>query len=542
MHSYSISQHPLRQTGAFSPLVLDYLEGKAGFDIFPNTPDVESILRVARLQTEWDEVIRRKVYDRVMQLYSVLEHPQIDPIQLERIGQASTRFVVTAHQPILLGGPLYVLYKLSSVVALAKRLNKHPDARDLHFVPLYWVGDEDHDLEEIGHCHVLGKKIVWTPGKSGATGRLVIEEPEEFLSPLQEILGNRSEAVRWMALARDCYRKGITLLEATLRWTDTLFGSVGLVVFSGDDPQLKRAAIRLWEQEIHGRFSEKAALRGGEKLVEMGYHAQISPREINLFWIEEGSRQRLVRTPQGKWQAGEKTWPDDRSLWQQVQTEPEKLSPNVVLRSVYQEFLLRSSAFVGGPAEVAYWLQLYPVFQQAGVEFPPVLLRASLMLMDASMQNRLKQLAMKEVNLFRSKEDWVRIYLDQQSEVGLSGQEVLESIRKGYSRLSQEAASVDPSLKSFVLAELNKLEKSIEVIALRVLKARKQKNEVSIRRLQQLHERLFPCGQLQERHDNFLGWVASDPKEELLDFCRNFMDFPTHDLSLFRFSASLNDS
>jgi bacillithiol biosynthesis cysteine-adding enzyme BshC len=535
MANFSVSYRSLRQTGAFSKLVLDYTEGKQNLrDAFPNNIDLDSIIQAAHLQKERDSALRRGVSDRIHELYSCIDQPNIDGKQLARLGHENTRFVVTAHQPILLGGPLYVFYKLSSVVALAKRLNEHPNKKDLHFIPLYWVGDEDHDIEEIGHCHVLGKKISWMPKQGGATGRMLIEDAEEFLSPLEAILGHRPESDRWMRLARDCYRNGITLLEATVRWTDALFGSAGLVVFSGDDPRLKNMALHLWEKEINQRFSGDAALRGSDQLVEMGYHAQISPRSVNLFWLEEESRSRLVRLEDGGWQAGEQVWANDQAMIHQIHADPGMISPNVVLRPLYQEFLLQSAAFIGGPAELAYWLQLYPVFQEAGVDFPPVLPRASIMLMDAAMCKRWEQLELTDDMFFQSKENWVRYYLNQQSESRLSDFELIEKIRQGYLQLSQEAAMIDPSLKSFVLAELTKAEKSVESIAHRVLKARKQKSEVQINRLHQLHDRLFPDNKLQERYDNFLGWVASDPDLELFDYCLHHLDYPAHYFSIVR--------
>jgi len=517
---------------------LDYLEGNSDLSsAFEYKTDLDSIVQGALQQKAQDEWIRQGVADRVQVLYSSIDQPRVDKVQLEKMSHIDSRFVVTAHQPVILGGPLYVLYKLSSVVALARQLNKHPKRGKLHFIPVYWVGDEDHDLDEVGHCHVLGKKISWNPHTAGATGRMLIENPEEFLSPLELVLGNRPEAARWMQLARDCYRHGVTLLEATLRWTDALFGAAGLVVFSGDDTRLKGMAMSLWEAEIHKGFSAQAANEGGGKLLELGYHAQISPRAVNLFWLEQGSRARLVRQDAGGWQAGGKIWADDMALLQHLKDEPEKISPNVVLRPVYQEFLLRSAAFVGGPAEVAYWLQLYPVFQRAGVYFPPVLLRASMMLMDDIMSKRWQQFALGDELLFRSKEDWVRAFLEKQSDGGLKDREALQTVRNTYLHLAEEAGATDPSLKSFVLAELSKAEKSIESVAQRVLKAQKQKNEVNINRLHVLHERLFPEGQLQERHDNFLSWVASDAKNQLLDYCLNHLDYPTQNLLLLRLSS-----
>lgn len=533
MNSGSTKQIPLRQTGAFSELVMDYLQGANGFRTrFPTAPDLDSVLRVAQTQATPDPQLRQQLGRRVAECYSQLQNPRIDPAQLQRVGQTNTRFVVTAHQPVLLGGPLYILYKLGSVVSLARQLNEHPQANGLHFIPLYWVGDEDHDQEEIGQCHVLGNKITWNPGGSGAMGRRVIENPEEFLTPLQEALGNRSEAGRWMACARDCYRRGISLFEATLRWTDTLFGSQGLVVFSGDDPVLKQAAMPIWENEIRQRTSADGARRGGELLQTMGYHAQITPREVNLFWLDAHSRDRLVRTPEGTWQAGALQWNDEEELLHQLRDAPQCISPNVVLRPVYQEWLLQSVAFVGGPAEVAYWLQLHPVFQQLNISFPPVFMRASVLLMDAGMQHRWQQSGLNEADLFAGRDEWVRGFLQQQPGGVVSETEVLASMQTSFTRLAEEAAMVDPSLRAWVLAEFTKVGKSVEAIAHRVRKAQKQQHETGINRLLQLHRRLFPDDQLQERQDNFLSWAASDPSDELLEFCRRQLPFPSDDLIL----------
>lgn len=350
MANYSLSYHPLRKTGAFSNLVLEYIEGEPRLcQLFPDCSDLDSIMQRARSQIQRSDEIRRGVADRVKQLYSSILQPNIDPKQLEYVGHANTRFIVTAHQPILLGGPLYVFYKLSSVVALARRLNEHPNKGDLHFIPLYWVGDEDHDLDEIGHCHVLGQKIDWNPRKGGASGRLLIEDAEEFLSPLESALGNRPEAARWMRLARDCYRKGASLLDATVRWTDALFGAAGLVVFSGDDAHLKRMAMRIWEKEVGERFSEPAARRGGDTLIDMGYHRQLSPRAVNLFWLEEGSRTRLVRQEGHEWHAGEHFWANDKAMLQQIHADPGKDKPQCGAQTRISGISPSISGFCGRP-------------------------------------------------------------------------------------------------------------------------------------------------------------------------------------------------
>lgn len=495
-----------RSTGAFSALANDFLDKPEKFADWLPLPFSKAGIEKAMVQRAGFGAVRRNVLLAALKAqYASLPNQQLPMAKLERLGNEGVFTITTAHQPNLFTGPAYLIYKIAGTIALARDL----EAEGLgEFVPVYWMGSEDHDFEELNHTYVFGKRIEWQTQQSGAVGRMRLDDLTEARNELLNILGKEGNAGELATLIEACYLPGLSVAEATRRFIDQLFGAYGLVVVDGDDAQLKAQFLPQMRLELTEKASEALVLRAASKLEKAGYKAQIYPREINLFWLESGVRERIVATTHGYALAhGNKTW-TDAEMEVALQQSPECFSPNVVLRPLYQEHILPNVAFIGGGAEVAYWNLLPKVFEKYQVPFPVVMLRTSAMVIDKGLFNRQQKLGLGNLQLFEETEQLIRDFIAAHESGLFTLQAENNDIQAIFEALANRVEQVDSTLKAAVLAESKKLNGSLEGLQARVIKAQKQKHETEINQIRALKAKLFPENHLQERHDSFMNFYA----------------------------------
>lgn len=504
MNTTSLS---FKQTAAFSALANQYIEQPAFFEeLLSHAPTEAGIWQALAEKADFPVANRKTLVASIYQQYAYLANQQVNTAQIDRLLDANTFTVTTAHQPNLFGGPAYFIYKIAGAVALANRLNAQGKA---HFVPVYWMGAEDHDFEELNHAYVFGQKLTWETAQTGAVGRMQLADLQPVVAKLKEVLGDSPHATTLFALIQRCYQPPYTLAQATRSLVDALFGAYGLVVVDGDDKALKTLFVPVMHDELQNGASHDLVVENAALLETKGFKAQIYPREINLFWLEDGVRERIIRTSGGYGLAkGERSW-SKAEMMTALQEQPAFFSPNVVLRPVYQELVLPNVAFIGGGAEVAYWMLLTKVFKRAQVSFPVVLLRSSAMVIEKSSQSKLEKLALQVKELFGDTEDIIKAFIDKHE----SGVFSLEAIMMQFDALFEQAAlevnMVDPSLKAAVLAEGKKTEGVLKGLEARVRKAQKQKHETELNQIRALKAKLFPENHLQERQDNFMNFYLT---------------------------------
>ena len=321
---------------------------------FHYTPSVEAFEKV--MEDKSREIFSRNI------LVEVLENqyrnlPPIDAVvgNIAALKNKKTFTIVTAHQPLLFTGPLYFIYKIIAVINVTKKLKSVYS--DFHFVPVFVIGGEDHDFEEVNHAHLFGKKITWQNDEKGAVGFMKSALLAEPLAELTEILGNSEAAQKIISLLKDAYLNTEKYVEATLSLLHHLFGADGLVVLSMHHSALKRLFIPVMRDELLHQTSKKIIDKTIEELSVLGYKTQAAPRDINLFYLREQLRERIVKEG-----AGYKVWNTDlvfseAEIVDELENFPERFSPNVVLRPLFQEIVLPNLAYVGGGGELAYWLE-----------------------------------------------------------------------------------------------------------------------------------------------------------------------------------------
>lgn len=412
--------------------------------------------------------------------------------------------ITTGHQLCLMTGPMYFINKICSVIALSNFLNEEFPSN--HYVPLFWMATEDHDFDEVNHFHLFGKKHTWKNNLGGAVGRM----STDGISPLlREIITNTNlgeNASDFMRIAKEAYSLS-TLAEATRYLVNEIFKGTGLVILDGDDSQLKKEMIPYFEKELLENTSYETVSNTNKKLASTGYPVQVNPREINLFYLLNNDRQRIINF-QGTYQINNTTLSFSKDeMIEALHQHPERFSPNVILRPLYQEVILPNMAYIGGGGEISYWLQLEKMFNDFKVDFPLLLVR------DSAVFLRKKAFEVKENNgliwsdLFQNSDDLAKRIVQKENLLDFSTYE--KELRNYYEKLIDVS---DSSLIGTIESEKAKAVKGLTNIEKRTIKTLKAKNEVEITRVLKVKNQLFPSRKLQERFSNYLDLLANFDK------------------------------
>lgn len=499
MNSLSLPYH---QTGYFSKLIIDYLNGEEKLSSFYNLPfKMESFAQLIE-QRKLIPIDRNILVQSLQEQYQSVTISELSNANILKLSSENTFTVTTGHQLNLFTGPLYFIYKIISAISLAKSLkNNYPE---FDFVPVYWMATEDHDFEEINHFNIFGNKITLPKMNEGAVGKMKLTGVQEVLNQLKEILGNRPQTEELINLFGDFYTEQKTFADATRAFVNHLFGKHGLVIIDGVDRNLKNQFLSEFKSELRNRQNVKLVQDSTLKLAELGYKSQITPRDINLFYLHENLRERIV-FEEGKYQVLNTLFSfTEQEILAELETYPERFSPNVALRPMYQEKILPNLAYIGGGGELAYWFQLKEMFDSNKISFPLLILRNSALIVDEGNKNRLDKIGVSVNQLFGDTDVFINQFLKQGAEIVLDLKKEEQEVVNVFAEMIKKAEIIDATLKPMISAELQKTLKTIQNIEGRLIKAEKQKEEVTINQIKNIKEKLFPKGSLQERQDNLI--------------------------------------
>lgn len=494
-----------RETGFFSGLICDYLEEKAALHSFYNHfPKPEEFTKqIKAKQQSFSPENREQLVTALRHQYQGLQVSEKTHHHIEKIAQETTFTVTTGHQLNVFTGPLYFFYKIITTLQLAERLQEeHPG---YHFVPVYWMATEDHDVEEINHFYYKGKKLHWNTGSNEVTGCLKTDGLEETLHTFERELGSGKWASYLKELFAKAYIQHSSLAEATRYLVNELFGRYGLVILDANVPELKRLFIPYCKEELRNQTSFKEIAATVERLqgVYAGYTAQVNPRLCNLFYLHASLRKRLVAEKDGYRVHDTDIWFSEAAILKELDGYPERFSPNVVMRPLYQEVILPNLSYIGGAGELAYWLQLKSYFEASGVLFPILTLRHSALLLTQKQAAKLEKLGISPQLLFLSQVDLITHTIKEISDIPIDFSPQKTYLQQQFKELYKLAEKTDVSFLGAVRAEEARQLKGLHRLEKRLLKAQKRKEAGYVNRVATLHQELFPNGKLQERIVNF---------------------------------------
>jgi len=250
-----------------------------------------------------------------------------------------------------------------------------------------------------------------------------------------------------------------------------------------------------------------------EKLDELGFGGQVTPREINLFWMQDGYRERIEKINSGFQTAdGLNSW-SSAELLQQLDENPECFSPNVVLRPVYQEVLLPNLAYIGGPGELSYWLQLKEVFDRYEVFYPAILLRDMAVILDEKSAKRMQQLELNIEDINTPFDELFTFLVRRNGSHEHLVEDKTVDIENRLSDLAEAIGEFDPSLQRSAETEKTRILKRLEVLQKKVLRSDRKNNEVIERRLHEVFQDIKPLNAPQERIECFLRFTNEQQRE-----------------------------
>ncbi|MEO9854066.1 MAG: bacillithiol biosynthesis cysteine-adding enzyme BshC [Reichenbachiella sp.] len=490
----------LRDTHSFSNFFLDYLDNKDELKPFYGLrPEVECFEEQISKKKYADE--NRKVLCQVLKdQYKSLDKSSAVNMNFEQLENSNTYTITTGHQLNIFTGPLYFIYKIATVVNACKILKEKYTS--FNFVPVYWMASEDHDFDEISYFNLFGKKFEWKTDQKGAVGRFKTEE-------LRELINEMPESVEIFERA---YLENDNLADAVRCYVNELFGEEGVIVVDADHAQLKSLFIPIIKDELLASSANKLVESTNTELEAIGYKPQIHSREINFFYLKDDSRERILKEGNNYLVNNTRLKFSEAEILEEVERHPERFSPNVVMRPLYQEVILPNLAYVGGPAEMIYWLQLPKIFDKYKVAFPILLPRNFALYVNSASIKKMGKFDLSTVDIFKDVENLRSGYLAQHGEKAMSLNGEVDDLRKVYDILAEKAATVDSSLKGFIAAEHAKAAKGLDNIAKRLKKSEEQKHETALNQLGAIKDKLFPRGGLQERHDNFLNFYINNPE------------------------------
>lgn len=497
-----VTQIPFKKTGFFSDMMIDYLDEnsrlKPFYNNFPNTKgfynQIEEKKKSFRLQN------RIVLSDTLQNQYKGFAISDKTQENIDLLKKQNTFTVTTGHQLNLFTGPLYFLYKIISTINLAEELSeKFPENQ---FIPVYWMATEDHDFDEINYFNFDGKKVLWNRKDGGAVGRFSTEGLEQVFNVFTEHLGNSKNAEYLKELFSRGYLQHNNLADATRFIANELFAEYGLVIIDGDDNSLKELFTPFLKQELENQVSYREVTNTIARLEE-NYNIQVNPREINLFYLGDDFRERIV-FEDGVYKINNTALVFTKEeLLLELKNNPKAFSPNVIMRPLYQEVILPNLCYIGGGGEQAYWLELKSYFDAVEVPFPILLLRNSVQVLSEKQAKKLSNLNITKEEIFLNQHELLSKKVIENSDLEISFKDKKEFLKKQFLELKEVATKTDVTFLNAVNAQERKQIKGLENLEKRLLKAEKKRQNDLIERITKLQNSLLPNQSLEERQRNF---------------------------------------
>lgn len=438
--------------------------------------------------------------------------------RIEQLRAPDTVAVVTGQQAGLFSGPLYTILKALTAIKVSRDLRAHGVAA----VPIFWIECDDHDHAEVSQTLVLDREGRLTPVvypiASSLAGKPIKEVAftEEIHHTIDHLLGllPTSEFMPQLEQQiRQSYTPATSMAVAFAKLLAHWLRDFDLVLLDPTDIRLKSQLIGLFSQAIQRTPTIiERLLEHTRRLTDAGYHAQlrIHDRLVPLFIEYEGKRSALV------YEAGRFALKNGRAAFTEeellriAQTQPERISPSVVLRPLVQDTLLPTLVYVGGPSEIAYFAQLTPLAALFERPAAPIMMRASATLVESRYSKLLQAYGLTFEDLFRGF-DAVMTSIVETSLAGDAAAQFDEtqlSFERRLNELRHLVANVDATLvraadttKEKILGHLNQLRTKFN-------EAQARKAETIYRQVQRAFNTLYPTGELQERHLNVVHFLS----------------------------------
>lgn len=490
------------QYGKFNSLIRDYLnQSPETQKLYSRFPDAEALTK--------QSADKLKSYSNRQTLCRVLER-QLDGLELtelqlenlKKLRQDNTLTITTGHQLNLFTGPVYIFYKILQVVKCCEYMNRAGNG--FGYVPIFWMATEDHDFEEINHFYFKGRKFSWERPFGGAVGRMKLDGIDRVFDEFTELLPDSGRSDRLKELIRKSYLESETLTEANRKLIQLIFGRFGLLMLDGDDPELKELMIQAFESDLTDNTAFHLIGETNRYLEQHQYKIQVNPREINLFYLGDGNIRERIVCNDGSYSVLNTGFEFSREeMISELRNHPDKFSPNVILRPLFQETVLPNIAYIGGFGETAYWLQLRDFFTEMKVDYPLIIGRNSVLILSSVQRRKLERLSVDFSDLLLPLREIVNRNIAQNSSLKIDFEKYESELNRIFDELEEKAVATDPTFSKMVAAQRTKQLKGLDKMVKRLTRAERRYHSERAERIEEIYSELFPKNKLQERVVNF---------------------------------------
>ncbi len=442
---------------------------------------------------------RKILVQRIQDQYSGFQLHENQAKNLELLSQENTFTVTTGHQLNLFSGPVFFIYKILQTIKLADFLNeKFPERK---VVPIFWLASEDHDFEEINHFQTEKNFYEFTANSGGAVGRIKLQN-NDFIKDFEAEFKDAPFGEELISLVKKSYKIGNTLSAATKNLVHEIFSEYGLLVLDGDDFALKSQMKNIFKEELLEQQLFKSTEETVNFLSEKYGKVQVNPREINLFYLTE-TRNRIEFQNDKYFVVDTDLIFTTEEIFSELENHPEKFSPNALLRPVYQEVILPNLIYIGGNAEIIYWLELQKYFEKINVPFPILIPRVSLLYLKEKTLEKIEKLGFNISDFLGNFETLKNQEVLKNNSILSLLENQEQNLSRQFDDLVKAASSTEKTFGNLVDAEKTRQLKSFDRMRKRLLRAEKIKQKEKLERLDQLYLRVHPGKKWQERTLNF---------------------------------------
>jgi len=511
------------------PIMLkDYLNGDLG-DFHGLMFSKENAIHQANRKAQNYPVRYRKILVETLikQMREVTISPeQMKNIELLRLENTFT--ITTGHQLNLFTGPVFFIYKILQTIKTAKFLSENKEGKN--FVPIFWMASEDHDFEEINHFRTQNNFHQIHEKTGNAVGRIKISDIaflEDFEREFKDFVYG-TEIIRW---AKEAYIQGISLTLATRILVNRIFSNYGLLILNADDKKLKKIVASKFENELLENSLQRESYDTVTKLTKRYGKVQVNPRKINLFYINDNQRKRIESVETKYKIIDSNIIFSKEEILTELNSYPERFSPNAILRPLYQETILPNIVYIGGNAEIMYWMELKDFFCSQNVEFPILIPRNSITFISEKTLNKINKLDLSVRDFFDDYHGIVHKKFLEKSSIFPILNNKKKDLENIFVDIKLHAQNTDKTFLNLVMAEETRQLKSFRRMEKRLIRAEKIFHGDLYQRYNRMYEIVNPDGVWQERTINFSDFYARDGRD-WLNICYKNIDVTTPKLSV----------
>ncbi len=505
---------PLEKTPGVSQLVLDYLTDWAKVKNFftGDFRNWENYKHVADRVIVQKRPFKKELIEILTAQNTNFNCGRTTLENISKLSDPETLVVATGQQVGLFSGPLYTIYKALTTVKLARELSIRMQTTVL---PVFYLVSEDHDFDEVKWCGYIDrdnryKTLVYEAhDKTDRSPVSQIDLDNSVSTLIAQFAGSivdteyKDEILNSLG---ECYKPGEKYVTAFARWFTRLFEKYGIILFDSSDSRFKPFVKDVFAKELTEQISIKVLQKTGQELTGKGYHTQISvqPDRPNVFILKDGRHSlRLEGNEYVNMFSGEKYSVDE------LLQRPERLSPKAALRPLVQDTLFPTIAYVGGPGEIAYWAQLKGLYEAMELQMPIVFPRAGFTLIEPKIKRHLEKFAMNPEQFIIDRQGSVHETLSSRIPEDIKERfvNIQANLSQDLKLLSEKIIKSEPSMKTVIGKTASGIEKQIDMLEQKVIKAVEQRDRIVSEQIKAISENLLPEKTLQERKLNILPYL-----------------------------------